>query len=207
MAKKGDQLYYEAFVKCAEDGCKAAELLHNTLKNFDSTTLEQRLDEMHAIEHGADEKKHVVVEELMRAFITPLEREDIAELLHHIDDVTDCLEDVLIRVYVNNITAVRPDAIEFAALLMRCCAATKEALVEFPNFRKSKTLTPLVREIGALEEECDRAFIQVMRDLHTQSRDPLEIIAWREIYIYLEKCADACDHVAGSIERVIMKNS
>ena len=64
-----------------------------------------------------------------------------------------------------------------------------------------------MREIGALEEECDRAFIQVMRDLHTQSRDPLEIIAWREIYIYLEKCADACDNVAGSIERVIMKNS
>lgn len=207
MAKKGDQLYYEAFVNCAADGCRAAALLHDTLEHFDSAALERKLDEMHTIEHGADEKKHMVVEELMRAFITPLEREDIAELLHHIDDVCDCLEDVLIRIYVNNITAIRPDAVEFAKLLMRCCDATREALAELPNFRKSKTLTPLVREIGALEEECDRAFISVMRALHTESRDPLEIIAWREIYIYLEKCADACDNVAGSIERVVMKNS
>ncbi len=207
MAKKGDQMYYEAFINCAEDGCKAAALLHDTLRNFNSANLEKHLDKMHAIEHGADEKKHVVVEELMRAFITPLEREDIAELLHHIDDVCDCLEDVLIRIYVNNITLIRPDAVNFTKLLMRCCEATKEALVEFPNFRRSKTLKKLVLEIGALEEECDRAFIKAMRDLHTQSHDPLEIISWREIYIYLEKCADACDNVAGSIERVVMKNS
>ena len=34
-----------------------------------------------------------------------------------------------------------------------------------------------------------------MYDLHNTCKDPLEVIAWREIYIYLEKCADACEHV------------
>lgn len=37
--------------------------------------------------------------------------------------------------------------------------------------------------------------------------DLLDIIAWREIYSYLEKCADVSEHVADVVESVIMKNS
>ena len=46
-----------------------------------------------------------------------------------------------------------------------------------------------------------------MRKLHTECSDPLHIIVWREIYIYLERCADACEHVADTVESVVMKNS
>ena len=34
-----------------------------------------------------------------------------------------------------------------------------------------------------------------------------EIMVWREIFIYLEKCVDACEHVADTVESVVMKNS
>lgn len=207
MSKKSDQVYYDAFVACAEDACQAARMLEETLTEFNSAALPVRLEEIHAVEHGADTKKHALTEELMRAFITPIEREDIAELSHNIDEVVDCLEDVMIRIYINNISAIRPEALVFAKLLSRCCDATRQALVEFPAFRKSKQLKGLLVEIGNLEEECDRLFVSAMRALHTDGSDALEIIAWREIYIYLEKCADACEHVSDSIERVIMKNS
>ena len=99
------------------------------------------------------------------------------------------------------------DAVAFARLLIRCCEVTKAALEEFPNFRKSKKLKELLIEISDLEEEGDRQFIHAMRALHTDGSGPIEIIAWREIYIYLEKCADACEHVADVIESVVMKNS
>ena len=102
---------------------------------------------------------------------------------------------------------VKPDAVAFARLLIRCCEVTKTALEEFPNFRKSKKLKELLIEISDLEEEGDRQFIQAMRTLHTDGSDAIEIIAWREIYIYLEKCADACEHVADVMESIVMKNS
>ena len=50
-------------------------------------------------------------------------------------------------------------------------------------------------------------FRSYMHKLHTECSDPLEIIAWREIYIYLEKCTDSCEHVADVIEEIVMKNS
>ena len=57
------------------------------------------------------------------------------------------------------------------------------------------------------EEESDKLFMQNVRNLYTQSEDPIRIIAWRDIYIYLERCADACEHVADVVESVVMKNS
>ena len=62
-------------------------------------------------------------------------------------------------------------------------------------------------EINDLEETSDRLFMKSMRKLHTECSDPLHIIVWREIYIYLERCADACEHVADTVESVVMKNS
>ena len=35
----------------------------------------------------------------------------------------------------------------------------------------------------------------------------MEIICWREVYFYLEKCTDACEHVADVVEQIVMKNS
>ena len=61
--------------------------------------------------------------------------------------------------------------------------------------------------INTLEEDADKIFISSMYKLHESGKDPMEIIALREIYIYLEKCADACEHVADVVESVIMKNS
>ena len=40
-----------------------------------------------------------------------------------------------------------------------------------------------------------------------EEQDVRNIIAWRERYTYLEKCADACEHVADIVGSVAMKNS
>ena len=59
----------------------------------------------------------------------------------------------------------------------------------------------------------------IVRELAKPGRDPredlpkpvlrtdvLDIISWREIYDCLEACADACEHVADTIETIVMKN-
>lgn len=207
MSKKSDRYYFENFIECVECGCKAAKMLEDNLTNFEAAGLQEKLNRLHEIEHDADKKKHEMMSVLVKEFITPIEREDIILLSQSIDEVTDKIEDVLIRIYINNVHTIRPEAIAFTKVIIRCCQALKEVMVEFSDFRKSDTLHGLIVEINALEEEGDRLFIESMRRLHETVSDPLEIIAWREIYVYLEKCCDSCEHVADAVESVIMKNT
>lgn len=207
MAKKGNDFFFNNFIKCTEYACKASRMLEDILTNFDRSGLSSKLDEVHEVEHGADTEKHKMKEVLVKAFITPIEREDIMQVSQNIDDVIDCIEDVIIRLYINNVSSIRPDAIEFAQLIIRCCDAVKEIMENFEDFKKSTVLNDKLIEVNELEEEGDRLFIKLMHKLHTETSDPLEIIAWREIYIYLEKCTDSCEDVADMIEEIVMKNS
>ena len=207
MGRKHDSFYFENFTTCVDFACRAAHMLHDALKDFDPDNLTARLAEIHKEEHGADEKKHELMNVLAHAFITPIEREDIIQLSQNIDEITDKIEDVLLRIYCNNIREIRPDALALVDVVIRSCEETKLMLAEFANFRHSKTLHTHIVNINNMEEEADRMFIASLRDLHTTCADPVAIISWREIYVYLEKCADACEHVADTVEGVVMKNS
>lgn len=207
MSKKADRFYFNNFVESAEVSCEAAQMLKDVLCNFNTETLPEMKIKLHEIEHKGDDKRHEMTSALVRAFITPLEREDLLKLSQYIDDVTDSIEDILIRIYINNVTQIREDSIEFMDIVIRCCAAMKEMLEEFHNFKKSKKLSELIIEINRLEELGDDMYVECMRRLHTTSIDPLEIIAWREIYEFFEKCCDTCENVADIIESIIIGNS
>ncbi len=206
-SKQNNSFYFDNFIACADYSCQAAHLLDKAMREFTPERVTQMLDEMHSVEHAGDEKKHEMLNVLAKAFITPIEREDIIELGHNIDEVTDKIEDVLLRLYCNNVKSIRPDALEMVAVVIKCCEEMKVLLSEFQNFRRSKKLQEHIIRINTLEEDADQLFINSMRDLHTTCTDTLTIVIWREIYIYLEKCVDACEHVADTVESVIMKNS
>ena len=207
MAKKQDSFYYDNFIACIDYSCQAAHLLNEVMASFSPQQIKERLDEMHALEHGADVKKHELLNVLAKAFITPIEREDILLLSQNIDEVTDKIEDVLLRLYCNNVQVIRPDALKLSEVVIRCCEEAKNMAREFADFKHSKSLRDHIIRINTMEEEADKRYISCMYQLHGACRDPIEIIAWREIYNYLEKCADACEHVADMVESAVMKNS
>ena len=207
MSKKSDMIYFDNFVACADCAVRAAKILERVVENFNPERLSESIDEIHEIEHEADVKKHSLMEELMKAFITPIEREDIMAISQYLDDITDKIEDVVLRIYICNVQSIRPESVRFAKLAIRCCEMVKKTMHEFPEFKKSKELLQSLIEINRLEEEGDRLYLDSMRTLHTGTTDPVEIIVWRDIFKYLEDCIDACEHTSDIVETVIMKNT
>lgn len=207
MAKKGDRYYFDNFVACVECSQRAATLLGETLKNYSKEDMGKKREQIHEIEHEADRKKHELMNMLNKAFITPIEREDIVSLAQNLDDITDTIEDVFLRIYICNVDAIKENAIAMTDLVISACEALKVAMEEFPEFRKSTKLKEYLIRINDLEEKGDELYIEGMRALHTDGEDALNVIAWRDIYSYLERCMDACEHAADIVEAVIMKNS
>jgi len=207
MASNRDFNYFKAFVDLSSFSLKAVEILSSTLHNFDANITEEKVKEMHNIEHTADLEKHKITNRLIKEFLPPIEREDIITLTDNIDDVTDCIEDVLIGIEMYNVQAIRPEILKFTEVIMNCCKSMNSALVEFEHFKRSKTLHDAIVEVNRLEEEGDQLYINGVRNLYKTSKDPIELMVWTEIYRLLEKCCDSCEEVANIIENIVMKNS
>ncbi|MCH4240271.1 MAG: DUF47 family protein [Oscillospiraceae bacterium] len=207
MTKKKSP-YYDGFVSMIDYSCKAAAELQNVLEHFDTEALPKKREEMHQIEHSADNEKHKMMQQLAREFITPIEREDIIELAQAIDDITDCIEDVLMRVYMYHMQSIRPEAREFAQLIVKCCGLLKAVLSEFYNFRKETHIHDSVVEVNTLEEDGDRLYVATVHQLYGENTVEPEVkLGWVRTFDCLEECCDSCEHVANLVESIIMKNT
>ncbi len=207
MAKKQDTFYFDTFSACAEHAVEASKVLRRCISSYDPDNLQAILDEIHSIEHNADIRKHDMMNVLAKAFITPIEREDIILLSQCIDEVVDHIEDVVLRLYCDNIRKIRPEMSAAVDVVERSCSEMLLMMQDFHNFKHSKTLKERIISINTMEEEADRIFIENMRELHTSETEPLEIIVWRDVYRYLEQCTDACEHVADACEKILMSNT
>ncbi len=204
--KKGYN-YFDTFVKMVDYSCQTANILNQTLQDYDPVDLEAQLYEIHQIEHEADIEQHEMRNVLAKEFIAPIEREDILSLSQEIDDVTDAVEDVLMRMHMFNITSIREEALEFSQLILSCCEALKKAMEDFHDFRKNKTITESLIQVDSLEEDGDNLYARAIRRLYIERGDPIDTLAWTAMFDRFEKCCDACEHVAHVMTGIIMKNT
>ncbi len=207
MASKQDKFFFDNLIEAADCACKAASYLVECLSDYDVKRMQNMLEIMHKYEHQGDEKKHIMSSALAKAFVTPVDREDLDLLSHNIDDVTDCVEDVLMTLYVNHIKQIPNEVVNFTRLILRSCGVMKDMLQEFENFKKPTKLHDLVIKLSDLEEEGDRLYLQYKYNIRETFTDVLEIISWREILDKMETCLDACEHVGDCVDTVVMKNS
>lgn len=209
MANKKNDFYWNNYISAADTACRAADYLLECLREFDAGKMNEMLTAMHEHEHKGDSLRHEMSEALAKSFVTPIDREDMAELCQRLDHVIDSIEEVLQVIYINNVEKITDEAVSFAEKICICTAKMKSMLTELPNFRKSEKLHKLIIEVNTAEEECDALYLQAAYSCHKNwdGKNPLDVIAWREIYSKLEECPDACEDVADTIEAVVMKNT
>ncbi len=207
MANKADAFFFENLAAAAEYSYQTATYLVRCLSEYDPENINMMLVTMHEYEHSGDTKKHEMSAALAKAFVTPIEREDLALISQNIDDVTDGIEEILQRFYMYRLPAVTPEALQLANKLVESCDLMRAICGEFHNFKRPGRLHELVIEINRVEEECDALYMDAFRGTSEQFADPLEVVAWRDIYTSMENCADACEHVGDSVDLVVMKNN
>ena len=205
--KKTSYSYFAFFCEMIDCACQASTALNNMFSDFQSKNLRQEADVIHQIEHAADLKKHDMMSQLLREFLPPIDREDIVNISHVLDEIVDLIEEVVLSLYMNDIQKCRQDVQPMVALIVKQCEELQKLMAEFENYKKSDKLLESIIVINTLEEEGDRLYLEAMRNLKLTCSDPFEMIAWRDIYSSLEDCSDACEKVADAVEEVVMKNT
>ena len=102
---------------------------------------------------------------------------------------------------------MKKEALDFCEVIIKSCDELKKLMSEFHNFKKSHDIHDFIINLNGLEEEGDRLYTMSIRKLYTTSKDPVELMSWKDTFEYFEKCCDACESAANVVESVIMKNS
>ena len=206
MKQKND--YFKIMGKQIALSMKAAVELDELLEGYEPKDADKYRIKLHKVEHEADEVSHDALNRLSREFITPIERDDILQLVQIIDDVTDAIEDVAIDLYMFNVQSLPEHALTMSKLVKRCVSALEKSICELHNFKRSDALKPLLVEVNDIESEADEAYLRAVRELFTaEQMAPMTCYGIKAIYDALESCCDLCDRAADLIENVVMKNS
>lgn len=199
MPRKGR--FFVLFSQHAQNALEASQALEKLVSDF--TRVEDKVRDIHAIEHYGDKLTHQIIQEVNATFVTPLDREDIVGLASKIDDITDVCYDVAEMVSLYKVAAIRPAAVRQAQTLVQAAAVV---VVAMRDLEKLKALEPHWIKIHTLENEGDAIFREAVADLFAHSTDPVEIIKWKDIHGLIEVAIDRCEDVANIVETIVVKH-
>lgn len=183
-------------------GRELVALMASTLDGADGCA--QRID---SIEKAADRITHETVALLHRTFITPIDRENIHQLITCQDDILDLIQDVAESLVLYDIRSVTPEACQLAEICQACCEKVKAVVALLPDMENGQTILKICQEIDALESDADRVMRAAISSLFRNEPDVRQLIKLKAIYELLESVTDRCEDVANIVEGIVLENS
>jgi len=200
-----EEKFFDLFQASAENMVKAANSLKEMVDGWEH--VEGKVAEITELEHKGDTITHEIMSRLNRTFVTPFDREDIVQLAHVLDDVTDFIHSAADAMLLYKVERPGERAKELADIILQ---ATEEIEKVLPQLRKRIILSSVLKrcvEINRLENLADRVYRSAIAELFDDSTDMAHIIKWREIYAHMESATDRCEDVADVLEGVAIKHA
>ena len=140
--------FYELFIQHADLCVKGGKEMVSLMTTFDD--LENRVHAIESLEKQADKVTHATLEMLHKTFITPLDRDDIHQLITRMDDILDLMEDAGQTVSLYEIKQITPEAKRLAELCLSCCEKVRAAVGLLHNMDNAREILAVPEVGGAL---------------------------------------------------------
>ncbi|MEI7611899.1 MAG: DUF47 family protein [Betaproteobacteria bacterium] len=202
--------FFELFNEHAEQvvlGSEALVTLMNVLKDSDEEAAAKQCEIIDQVEHRADCITHETMRQLHKSFITPLDREEIHQLITSLDDILDLIQDVAHTVTLYDVRKITPEAYNLSEICRKCCERVLAAVALLPSMDNGAEILKICFEIDQLESAADYEMRGAISRLFREEPDVRELIKFKAIYELLETVTDRCEDVANIIEGIVLENS
>lgn len=205
--KKEKYNYFDEFINLTDYIVKSADILKDMLVDYNLEKLDKSIEEIHKLEHASDRVVHKMREYLIKDFLPPIDREDIATIVNKLDDIEDGIDEIAINIRIFNVKNIREDSLEIADIVVESAKAVKGVFEVLSNLKDIETIKSKVIVVNKLEEQGDRVYEKITANLYKEEKDPISLIKWTNLYNCFENTVDSCEQISDCIQDVIMKNS
>ncbi|MEW5951676.1 MAG: DUF47 family protein [Elusimicrobiota bacterium] len=197
--------FFELFNNQTENISKAISFFKKSVKENSFT--DEVVKKIKEYEHEGDTISHEIVDMLNRTFITPIDREDIYLLVNNIDEVMDLINVISNRIHMYKADVKDEYLYEFLVNIEESVTALNNAVKNLSNTSKKATrIMDYCIEVNRLENAGDSLREKAIMNLFEKEKDPIKVIKWKEIYEVSEAAIDSCEHVAKTIEGILVKH-
>lgn len=166
---------------------------------------EAQAQRVQTIEKEADELRRILIDDLNRTFVTPIDREDLFALSRTIDDVLDYGYSTLDEMVT---LGVKPNVyLQRLATILR--EAADELYLGVVQLKDHPQVTlEHARRAKGMENRAESVYRAAVADLFKEPKtveDIVAILKMREIYRHLSNAADRGDEAANILGDIVVK--
>lgn len=159
-------------------------------------------------EKEEDEVRRILIEELMKTFVTPFDREDIFTLSREIDDILDYANTTVDEMEILDVDPT--SHMQQMARMLHDASVELRMAVERLQDKHHSVASDHTQRAKALENRVEGVYREALGKLFKETKSVKAVVNMlkvREIYRHLSNASDREDGAANVISDILMKSS
>jgi uncharacterized protein len=200
-----DVRFYPLYLQSANQAVEASRLLKALV--FDYVDVAEKASKITGLEEANGSLTHEIIALIHKTFVTPIDREDMAQLANSLHDIVDYVEASAVAMHLYRADSPVGKAKDLADAIVSCCEAVASAISRLGNKKEYPQLLEDCKKIHELESRADGIFRAARAELFDNTLDMAYVLKWHEILQLMEDATDRCEDVSDVLEEVVLKNA
>ena len=196
--------FFELLAASAKSAHESIEALARMLKETNGNV---SLAELAVARRNEKKNAEIISEELVKVFVTALDREDIEALSKALYRIPKTVEKFGERYELMHHLVKAEDFAPQMALAQEAALVVVRMvnmLAKSPKLEDVKAENDMMQE---LEGRADQLVLGNLREIYAGGMDPIKAMAQRDLFDLLEKVIDRCRDAGNIVSQIVLKNS
>ena len=200
---KGDK-FQQLLEAAAQESHESVRLVIQVMKSPRDT---RSFDDLVLARRKEKKISEQISEELVKTFVTGLEREDIEALASRLYRIPKSAEKLAERFLLATDHVSGIDFSKQAEMMEKATDSVHQMVASLHNMEDLEKIKDLNDRLQYVEGEADKFMNELLKDLYSGKHEALRAMVIRDIYELIEKVVDRCRDVGNVVMHIVLKNS
>jgi len=197
-----DKIFFKLLEEHVDLVIQASTLLHQSIQK--NTFSQKTVTRIEKLERQADRVITDIFDRLNETFITPVDHEDLGQLIISSDDLIDLIQASARRIQIYKLSHKTPQIKKFITIIHTMLQESQKLVIKIKQMSQAE-MRSHARKIHQLENQADDLLLNCLKQL-TKEKDIKKLIQKKEVFDILETLSDKIEDFCNLTQKVVMKN-